>query len=126
MNEQRLDKWLWCARLFKTRALASDAIKAGRVRVNERRTKPSHAIRHGDSITVRRPPYEFELRVVGILAQRVPASRTHTLYEESESSQRRREQRQQMIAMNTGIDNIQRGKPSKRARRERERLKRSR
>jgi ribosome-associated heat shock protein Hsp15 len=123
MEEQRLDKWLWCARLFKTRGLAGDWVRAGRVDVNERRAKPARPIRIGDAVTVRRPPYEWQMTVTGLAKQRVPADLTGELYSESAESRGRREALSQSIKAGATIDH-RRGKLTKKERRERERMKR--
>ncbi len=125
MQEQRLDKWLWCARLFKTRSLASEAVKSGRITVNGSRTKPARIIHIGDAVYIRRPPYEFRLSVTGITQQRVPASRVSTLYLESEDSVIRREELSQSIKASAIVEDRRAGKITKKQRRERERVKRS-
>lgn len=61
----RIDKWLWAARFFKTRGLAAEAIEAGRVSVNGERAKPSKTVRAGDSLAIRRPPFEHLVTVLG-------------------------------------------------------------
>jgi ribosome-associated heat shock protein Hsp15 len=123
MEDQRLDKWLWCARLFKTRGHATEAIKAGRVNVNGVRAKPARAIRTGDALNIRRPPYEFHLTVTGLVRQRVAAGRVGELYLESEQSISRREELSRSIEGSAVIADRRRGKLTKRERRARERLK---
>ncbi len=86
----RLDKWLWAARFFKTRTLATDAIDRGQVEVNGNRAKPSRAVKLGDEITVHKGPYEFMVTVQGVSAHRGPASEAQQLYLESDESKRRR------------------------------------
>lgn len=87
----RIDKWLWSARLFKTRQIAIDAINAGRVDVAGERIKPARLVRVGDEIVVRKPPYSFVITVTGLAEKRGSASVAHTLYEETEASQLDRE-----------------------------------
>jgi len=82
----RLDKWLWAARFFKTRVLASAAISGGKVHVNGDRVKPSRRITPGESLTVQKGPYRFSITVAGLAAQRRPAEEARTLYKESEDS----------------------------------------
>ena len=82
MDGQRLDKWLWCARLTRTRTLASRLIAAGKVRVNgERILKASRLVRVGDVVTVAFLSRLFVVRVTGASERRVPASLAATLYE---------------------------------------------
>jgi ribosome-associated heat shock protein Hsp15 len=87
----RLDKWLWAARFFKTRALAAQAIDAGRVDMNEERAKRSRHVAIGDRIRVRKPPFEQLIVVRGLSEARGPASVASTLYEETSESRRARE-----------------------------------
>ena len=82
----RIDKWLWVARFFKTRALATAAIRGGKVHMNGSRIKPSHALKAGDSLTIRKGPYRFEVTVEKLRMQRRPAVEARTLYSESEAS----------------------------------------
>jgi len=86
----RLDKWLWVARFFKTRRLAVEAIEGGRVSVNGERAKPSKELRIGDTLAIRRPPFEHRVVVKGLSEQRGPASVAAALYEETEESRARR------------------------------------
>lgn len=87
----RVDKWLWAARFFKTRGLAAEAIDAGRVSVNGERAKPSKAVRPGDALAIRRPPYEHLVTVLGVSERRGPAAEAQKLYEETAESRARRE-----------------------------------
>ena len=124
MEEQRIDKWLWCARLFKTRGLASDAVKSGRVTLNGVRAKPARTVCVGDSIVVRKPPYEYDLVVAGVRQQRVGAARVAELYAEHEASVLKREALAATISANAAQGSAAPGKPSRRERQARERLKR--
>ena len=87
----RLDKFLWAARFYKTRALAVEAIEAGRVHVNGERAKPAKAVRVGDSLQVRRPPFEQVIVVRALSDQRGPASVAQALYEETAESRAKRD-----------------------------------
>ena len=87
----RIDKWLWAARFFKTRSLATDAVSGGKVEVNGERAKPAKAINPGDEIRVRLAPYEHVLIVRELGERRGPASLAQTLYEETASSREARE-----------------------------------
>ena len=73
MNDMRIDKWLWATRVFKTRTLATDACKLGRVTMNGMNVKPSHLIKVGDKISVKKSPITFTFEVVGLLNNRVGA-----------------------------------------------------
>ena len=86
----RLDKWLWAARFFRTRSLALAAIEAGHVSVNGERAKPSRALRPGDALAIRRPPFEHDVVVRGVCDRRGPASQAQALYEETVASRARR------------------------------------
>ena len=87
----RLDKWLWAARFFKTRSLATDAVTGGKVEVNGERAKPAKSIKPGDEIRLRLPPYEHVLIVRELGERRGPASVAQTLYEETPASREARE-----------------------------------
>ena len=125
MEQQRLDKWLWCARFYKTRKLASDAIKSGRITVNDLRAKPARSIHTGDNIILRRPPYEYRITVIGFEKQRVAASGVARLYVELEDSRLKREALVQSIQASAIVEDRHSGKLSKKDRRERDKMKRS-
>jgi ribosome-associated heat shock protein Hsp15 len=91
----RLDKWLWAARFFKTRSLASEAVSGGKVEVNGERAKPAKALKPGDEIRLRLGPYEHILIVRELSGRRGPASVAQTLYEETAAS---REERARLAA----------------------------
>ncbi|MDP3521864.1 MAG: RNA-binding S4 domain-containing protein [Hydrogenophaga sp.] len=82
----RLDKWLWAARFFKTRALAVEAIEKHRVRVNGAHTKPAREVRAGDELEIAQGPVLRTVRVLGISALRGPAPQAALLYSETEAS----------------------------------------
>lgn len=86
----RLDKWLWAARFFKTRSLAVEAIDGGRVSVNGERAKPAKELKPGDTVSVRRPPYEHIVVVKGLSDKRGPATVAAELFEETQASRARR------------------------------------
>lgn len=73
MNEARIDKWLWAARIFKTRTIAADACKNGRVTIKGVRLKPSHMIKEGDVIDVKKAPITYSFRVLQTIENRVGA-----------------------------------------------------
>jgi ribosome-associated heat shock protein Hsp15 len=86
----RLDKWLWVARFFKTRRLCVEAIEGGRICVNGERAKPAKEVRVGDTLAIRRPPFEHRVVVKGLALQRGSAAVAQALYEETEESRARR------------------------------------
>jgi ribosome-associated heat shock protein Hsp15 len=85
-KQVRLDKWLWAARFFKTRALAAQAVSGGKVQVNSSRVKPSRLIQRGETLRIRRGEDEFTITVLGLSLCRRPAVEARLLYEESEES----------------------------------------
>lgn len=82
----RLDKWLWAARFYKTRALAAEAIDGGKVSVNGERAKRAKQVQAGDQVALRIPPYEHIVLVRGVSERRGPASEAVKLYEETPAS----------------------------------------
>lgn len=114
----RIDKWLWCARFFKTRRLAADAVNSGRVKRNGRRLKPAATVAAGDVLTVRRGPYSCTVTVLAVTPSRKSAVEAAKLYAEHEDSVRaRRLLAEQLKANNAGTPQS-RGRPTKRDRRE--------
>ena len=111
----RLDKWLWVARFFKTRALAAEAIDKGHVDVNDDKAKRSRAIHVGDRVTIRRPPFEHRVTVRALSLQRGPAAVAQGLYVEDEASRARREV---VAAQLRSAAPETEGRPTKRDRRE--------
>jgi len=73
MNEVRIDKWMWATRIFKTRTVAAAACKKGRVMINGINVKPSHMIKAGEVIQVRKPPITFSFKVLGLTENRMGA-----------------------------------------------------
>ena len=86
MDAVRIDKWLWAARFFKTRALASRACDIGRIQSNGGRAKPAREVRAGDKLRIENEAGVFEVEVLGVSAIRGPASVAQTLYREGEAS----------------------------------------
>lgn len=91
-EEIRLDKWLWAARFFKTRQLAVEAVNGGKVQVNGQRAKPGRAIRPGALLRIHKGSLEWEIEVIGLSRQRLPAPKAALLYTESDASRLRREE----------------------------------
>lgn len=81
MNEARIDKWLWAARIFKTRTLAADACKNGRVTISKVNVKPSRMLKVGEVVDVRKPPITYSFRVLKAIEQRVGAKLLPEVYE---------------------------------------------
>lgn len=82
----RLDKWLWCARFFKTRALATAAVAGGKVHVDGVRAKPSHAVCIGECLEITHGPERFVIMVRGVSNRRAAAVEAQRLYQETEAS----------------------------------------
>lgn len=87
----RIDKWLWAARFFKTRALAAQAVSGGKVQVNGARSKSSRELHPGDRLNIRRGPFEYVVVVRALTKRRVPAAEAALLYEETPESRAERE-----------------------------------
>ena len=81
VEEARIDKWLWAARIFKTRSIAADACKNGRVTIGGVNVKPSHAIKVGEVVAVRKPPVTYSFRILKTIEQRVGAKLLPEIYE---------------------------------------------
>lgn len=92
----RIDKWLWAARFFKTRSLASQAVGGGHVQVNGSRVKPSRVVQIGDILQIRRGEEEFVVVVQGLSERRGPAVLAQALYQETEESRQGREAARQL------------------------------
>ena len=86
----RLDKWLWAARFYKTRSVAVEAIAAGHISVNGERAKPAKMLKAGDSVVVRRAPFEHAVTVKALSDKRGSAAIAATLFEETAASRTRR------------------------------------
>lgn len=99
MDSVRLDKWLWAARFFKTRALASEAVTRGKVLVNGNRSKSSRRIHLNDELQIRKGPYEWHVSVEGLSENRGPARDAVNLYTESETSISARETTSRMMQL---------------------------
>jgi len=117
MNGVRLDKWLWAARFFKTRSIATRACELGRIEANKQPVKPSHNVRIGDLLQIKTEGGDFEVNVANLSEVRGPASVAQTLYSETEQGRELRrkaaEARRTMKAFNPAPQ----GRPGKRDRR---------
>ncbi|MCB1722873.1 MAG: RNA-binding S4 domain-containing protein [Gammaproteobacteria bacterium] len=87
----RLDKWLWAARFYKTRALAGEAVDGGKVHLNGQRTKPGKDVRIGSRLLISKDGVEWDIEIAVLPCQRRPASEARTFYIESEAGRERRE-----------------------------------
>lgn len=114
----RIDKWLWAARFFKTRALAAEAVAGGRVHLNGTRAKPGKLVHIGDQVSVRRGPYDWVVIVRELTSIRGSAAQAALLYEETEESKEKREKLAEQIKAQ-GFHRLgPEGRPSKRDRRQ--------
>ena len=121
-SKLRIDKWLWAARFFKTRALAADAVECGKVLVNDTRVKPAKAVAVGDLLVIRLGPYQFVVEVLALSDKRGPAPQAQKLYQESEESRKRREVL--ALELKAQAQNETRdGRPTKKDRRDIERFR---
>lgn len=123
MTRVRIDKWLWAARFFKTRALAARACELGRIQSNRQSVKPSREVHMGDRLQIKNDSGEFDIEVLGLSEIRGPASVAQTLYQETEAS---KELRQKLVEERKRMPYFEaqhEGKPSKRNRRELDRLR---
>ena len=114
----RLDKWLWAARWYKTRALSSAAIKGGKIRVNSYAIKPAYQLSLNDLITITQGPYRREIRVLQLSDRRGPAIQAATLFAETENSLELRETTRLKLKVQPAVEYIGRGRPTKRDRRQ--------
>ena len=115
-EEARIDKWLWAARIFKTRTIAADACKNGRVAVNDVNVKPSRMVKEGEVVSVRKPPVTYSFKILKTIEQRVGAKLIPEIYENVTPADQ-----YELLEMNriSGFVNRQRGtgRPTKKDRR---------
>lgn len=119
----RIDKWLWAARFYKTRGLSAEAIDGGRIEVNGERAKRARLVHAGDRLRIRIGPYEHVVLIKGVSEKRGSAPIAQALYEEDAESKKAREvmaAHVRAMNANTGYES---GRPTKKDRREIERLK---
>ncbi|CAG9173288.1 RNA-binding S4 domain-containing protein [Cupriavidus respiraculi] len=113
----RIDKWLWCARFFKTRSLAAEAVDRGRVEINGQPCKNSREVKPGDTVVLEAHQQRWEVVVKGIAQARGPASVAQTLYEETEASQQGRRAEAERRRLHVEPTAQLQGRPTKRDRR---------
>lgn len=113
----RLDKWLWCARFYKTRSLAAEALKTGKVMINGERAKPSKSVKSGDILNIRKGPYHHIITVIDLAKSRKSATDAALLYEESQDSIIKRELVAARVKAESVLTPTTKGRPSKKDRR---------
>jgi ribosome-associated heat shock protein Hsp15 len=123
MTEVRMDKWLWAARFFKTRALAAKACELGRVTANGQPAKSARLVRVGDLLQVKNEGGDFQVEVLLLSEVRGPASVAQTLYKETDASRAARQQLAEARKAMPYFEPVTAGKPSKRNRRALDRLR---
>lgn len=114
----RIDKWLWAARFYKTRAQASEAVSGGHVHINGERSKPSHQIKIGDVLKITKAGATYMITVAGLSEQRGSAQVAQTLYAEDPESIGRREQERMLYKLNAMASPRPVKRPDKRERRQ--------
>jgi ribosome-associated heat shock protein Hsp15 len=117
-ESQRIDKWLWAARFFKTRSLAIGAIHTGRVKLNDQSPKPAKEVHPGDTLEIALSPMRWTLVVRALNEQRRPAAEAQQLYEETAASRARRETLRENLRLAPTPGSELHGRPSKKARRQ--------
>lgn len=121
----RVDKWLWAARFFKSRSIAVTAIEGGKVTVNGERVKPARELKAGDTVRVRLGPYEHIVSVRALSDRRGPAAQAALLYQETDESREAREKLHWQLRHAAPVIVPGEGRPTKKDRRDLDRLKRS-
>jgi ribosome-associated heat shock protein Hsp15 len=123
MNRVRIDKWLWAARFFKTRAIAARACELGRIESNGQQAKPAREVRVGDMLSVKSPGGDFRVEVLVLSEIRGPAAVAQTLYRETDESRALRMKLQEERKTMLQSEGLHESKPSKRDRREFEKFR---
>jgi ribosome-associated heat shock protein Hsp15 len=123
-DKTRIDKWLWAARFYKTRALAAEAIAGGKVQVNGERVKRAKPLQVGDEIRIRQGAFEYHIVVRELSHHRGPSAQAAELYQETPESRAAREERALQLKSLHAAFLPERGRPTKKDRREMEKFKR--
>lgn len=115
-NVVRIDKWLWAARFFKTRALASAAVSGGHIQIDGSRVKSSRNVQIGNRLHIRRGEEEYDIEVLALSERRGPAQEAALLYQETAESQTKREAARAQRKLIGGLAGRPEGRPDKRDR----------
>jgi ribosome-associated heat shock protein Hsp15 len=122
-DKVRIDKWLWAARFYKTRSLATEAVDGGKIQVNGESVKPAKAVKLGDEVRIRTAPYEYVVVVQGLAERRGSPAMAQALYEERADSVATRERlREQLRLAPAAFTYEEKGRPTKKDRRELQRF----
>ena len=119
----RLDKWLWSARFYKTRSLATDAVGGGKVKLNGLSVKPAKEVKIGDRVQLRSGDQDSEVVVLGLNEQRRPASEACLLYDETPESALHRARAAELRRLSPIPQSDHKGRPTKRDRRQLSKLR---
>lgn len=114
----RLDKWLWCARFYKTRSIAANAIKSGKIRIHGERPRPAKTISPGDTVLIRKDAFNYEIIIRKLPRARLSACMAILLYEESDESIQNRQQTGRQLKVEAAMFPRTIGRPTKRDRRD--------
>ena len=117
-GRMRIDKWLWAARFYKTRSLATEAVSGGKVKLNGTTVKPAKEVAPGDRVHLHAGEQDWDVVVKGLNEQRRPAPEARQLYEETEESTRRRAEAAELRRLAPGFGADHKGRPTKRDRRQ--------
>jgi ribosome-associated heat shock protein Hsp15 len=123
MNSVRMDKWLWAARFFKTRTLSSRACELGRIQLNGQPAKPARDVRVGDMLQIKTEGGDFQVEVLGLSEVRGPATVAQALYRETEESKELRQKVAEARKTMIYYEGPEGGRPSKRDRRQLNRVR---
>src|SRR4051812_24682895 len=119
----RVDRWLWCTRLFKSRSQAAEAVAGGKVHVNGRRAKPALALHVGDKVAITRPGFVFECEVLKLPERRGSAPLAQACYAETDAARAAREKYVEQARLVSAMTPRSLERPDKHARRELRRLR---
>jgi ribosome-associated heat shock protein Hsp15 len=120
----RVDRWLWCTRLFRSRSLAAESVAGGKVHVNGQRVKPAHSVRVGDTVAITRQGYTFECEVLKLPDRRGAAPIAQACYAETDAARAAREKFAEQSRLNSTFSQPRSlDRPDKHGRRELRRLR---